>query len=1243
MPLFFQRSRRTSEAPPPLHPPNSHKRLSVDAASNADHNSPFPTMNGTKLKTLLGAGPAAGNISGAEKKGSMKKKLTTPMFFRRNSSSSSEHPRQSPALSSPDQAIHGSPGSAGRSTRPGNELIMADYQDPAQTTSRKPANAGLFASTTVFPENFALSHTISPEASSPLSQASISPNVRIRPLSQTWQPSYPLVLPDAGYADVALNEQVPLTTGSAVVSAADDENAKRRSTDVQVLENCPTMKPQKAVASPEQQLPTPPLSTRVSSELGLRNEVETSQRRPSLALNTSDEALTPKAMQPSFPKQESIKTSVTAADNQMTSENLVHPPETRDQDIPSIAASPVTRQTASSIPSAAVTPATPSSPISSTSSPLHMTRPSLSVRKTTVIYSPPMPQPIKNLPTLTNLASLVGDTSSTTPIATPGWGELAREGGPKTPGGGIMRTPMSMTNGARTPVLGSFTLSLPPAKAKKTPMTEQELRKARRAMPVMLRQPSSVPSNEDEEDGDAGDDDDEDESEDGAGSDGDSGNDSDAETARNPPMVGSSPVSCAGRSARRTRAGSSSQVGEMAKSAVTEEGANGKSVWSLNTPCEKNQSTWAKFRNEGTPVQDVQPVVVDTGNAQPTAGAAAAIARATLERGQSSYPSTLTTTSRGSSGYFDSQPSSSGPSTMPSPQPRLDKGKGKDVAVDSSSAAPMAASRVQNEEERSVLEEESENEEDAQREEHEASSEDTVEVSTEAGTPSVEANDAVAPTPQPCPQQVPRRPSLYSQTSISMINLPPQGSEDTADGMLAKPKLETVKSGEQLPFRISLPPQQVPSMPNVILSPAEWARPPPTPAAGLNGFNFSVAGKDKQKELKRRRSADDLVAPPPKYEPPFPGTFVPKPRDEEGREKLPNYWCSVHIEGMLQRKMEFTGEKDLGTGPDGKKRIEKIQARDRSWKRYYFILHGTALLVYKFDPHRFPLKSDAPVPTIDDDDADEFLHVHPAPERRRRTSSSGAIGPSNKRSTVSVDPGRRGPVDAINSTVRRGSGDSASPIGIPLPGRRTSESNTVGSGNYRRSSLSIVHNAEDGNDVKDAALFNSQRRGSASGTSTVFPSSSYGSTNTPLSSHFQHNALVKQYSLNKTESGLAADYHKRKNVVRVRADGEQFLLQTDSARDMVDWVEAFQAATNVAKDLDERPMPKIITLPRRRRRRNQAQQAAAAAASNPESAVASGTINSREAAMVQQALAAADQVERERERMLQEDQEAVVT
>jgi hypothetical protein len=49
--------------------------------------------------------------------------------------------------------------------------------------------------------------------------------------------------------------------------------------------------------------------------------------------------------------------------------------------------------------------------------------------------------------------------------------------------------------------------------------------------------------------------------------------------------------------------------------------------------------------------------------------------------------------------------------------------------------------------------------------------------------------------------------------------------------------------------------------------------------------------------------------------------------------------------------------------------------------------------------------------------------------------------------------------------------------------------------------------------------------------------------------------LLRVYTLQNAESGLAADYVKRKNVVRVRSEGEQFLLQTDSARDVVDWIE----------------------------------------------------------------------------------------
>lgn len=55
--------------------------------------------------------------------------------------------------------------------------------------------------------------------------------------------------------------------------------------------------------------------------------------------------------------------------------------------------------------------------------------------------------------------------------------------------------------------------------------------------------------------------------------------------------------------------------------------------------------------------------------------------------------------------------------------------------------------------------------------------------------------------------------------------------------------------------------------------------------------------------------------------------------------------------------------------------------------------------------------------------------------------------------------------------------------------------------------------------------------------------------------------------------------------MRVRAEGEQFLLQTSGDRGTIDLIEVLQAATNVALDLDARPLPKFITLPRRRRRR----------------------------------------------------------
>ncbi|KIM20973.1 hypothetical protein M408DRAFT_81220, partial [Serendipita vermifera MAFF 305830] len=80
-------------------------------------------------------------------------------------------------------------------------------------------------------------------------------------------------------------------------------------------------------------------------------------------------------------------------------------------------------------------------------------------------------------------------------------------------------------------------------------------------------------------------------------------------------------------------------------------------------------------------------------------------------------------------------------------------------------------------------------------------------------------------------------------------------------------------------------------------------------------------------------------------------------------------------------------------------------------------------------------------------------------------------------------------------------------------------------------------------------------------------------------------ALMHQYTLQNAESGLATDYMKRRNVIRVRLEGEQFLLQLPGVEEVVEWIEGFQAASNIALDLDVRPMPKGALYPRRRRRR----------------------------------------------------------
>ena len=52
-----------------------------------------------------------------------------------------------------------------------------------------------------------------------------------------------------------------------------------------------------------------------------------------------------------------------------------------------------------------------------------------------------------------------------------------------------------------------------------------------------------------------------------------------------------------------------------------------------------------------------------------------------------------------------------------------------------------------------------------------------------------------------------------------------------------------------------------------------------------------------------------------------------------------------------------------------------------------------------------------------------------------------------------------------------------------------------------------------------------------------------------------NNSLIKAYTMQLAESGLGSDYVKRKNVIRVRLEGEQFLLQASGVDSVIEWIE----------------------------------------------------------------------------------------
>ncbi|KAK5989989.1 hypothetical protein PT974_08252 [Cladobotryum mycophilum] len=74
--------------------------------------------------------------------------------------------------------------------------------------------------------------------------------------------------------------------------------------------------------------------------------------------------------------------------------------------------------------------------------------------------------------------------------------------------------------------------------------------------------------------------------------------------------------------------------------------------------------------------------------------------------------------------------------------------------------------------------------------------------------------------------------------------------------------------------------------------------------------------------------------------------------------------------------------------------------------------------------------------------------------------------------------------------------------------------------------------------------------------------------------------LEKTYSLLHADAGIAADYKKRRYVIRIRAETDQFLLSCIELTTFIKWLEYLFAAIDVAAPIDDRDFPRDMSIPR---------------------------------------------------------------
>ncbi|KAK9493480.1 hypothetical protein V1508DRAFT_415628 [Lipomyces doorenjongii] len=263
---------------------------------------------------------------------------------------------------------------------------------------------------------------------------------------------------------------------------------------------------------------------------------------------------------------------------------------------------------------------------------------------------------------------------------------------------------------------------------------------------------------------------------------------------------------------------------------------------------------------------------------------------------------------------------------------------------------------------------------------------------------------------------------------------------------------------------------------------------------------------------------------PPEYVAPDslpPSRFPIVPREEEGCELLPPYSSTLMRAAVLSRKPEL---------------ISPLEpAPSRSWQTVIVVLNNTQLNIYRAPATLHPV-SLLPIPQVSAA-ASRVAAVLPWRSASFSAPASEyqlfAASLPNSINCDTIDPFTLSPTSSANSASSSSASLSPTPTSLMSSACSPSPASILGMDE-----------------------------------SVVCPAN-----------------LIRSYTLQYAQIGLATDYKKKQNVIRVRAEGEQFLMLCNDARECIEWTSAMQVACDLALPLDERTIPRYRSIPSRRRRR----------------------------------------------------------